>query len=68
MYPNNPPTTNDLNKPAKQYRRTCPYDFEIRDNRLIIDGEDFGDVDACLAEGQKLRELVHVMHEVAIAS
>lgn len=46
--------------------RNCPYAYEItKDGRLIIEGEDFGNAEACFAEGRKLHELVTVWHEVS---
>lgn len=46
----------------------CPYNYEItEDGHMIVDGEDFGDAEQFFAEGEKLRELVHLWHEVAHA-
>jgi len=42
----------------------CPYEYEIKDGKLIIEGEDFGDAEEAFSGGRKLIELVRVMAEV----
>jgi len=52
--------------PQGERRRSCPYAFEITpDGRLIIDGEDFGPAEDRLGEGERLRSIVRLWHEVA---
>lgn len=52
-----------------QWHRKCPYDFEVtKDGRLIIDGENFGDKDTALAQGNALSRMVRLYHEVATQS
>ena len=46
---------------------TCPYDYEIRDGHMFIEGEDFGEVNAFFAEGKLLRQFVSVCHQIACA-
>lgn len=56
-------------RPDMQWHRKCPYDFEVtKDGRLIIDGEDFGNKDAALAQGNAISRLVRLWHEVAKGS
>ena len=49
-------------------RRTmCPYDYEIKDGHMFIEGEDFGDVNEFFAKGKVLREFVSTCHQIAYA-
>ena len=49
-------------------RRTkCPYNYEIRDGHMFIEGEDFGDCKEFFAKGRLLRELTRTLHQIAIA-
>ena len=48
-------------------RTTCPYDYEIRDGHMFIEGEDFGDCKEFFAKGRLLRELTMTLHQIAIA-
>lgn len=49
-------------------RRTkCPYDYEIKDGHMFIEGEDFGDCKEFFAKGRLLRELTMTLHQIAIA-
>lgn len=48
-------------------RNTCPYDYEIRDGRMFIEGEDFGEATEFFEKGKKLRGFLRVCHEVAMA-
>ena len=49
-------------------RRKCPYEFKVTpDGRMIVDGEDFGDAERFFAEGERLRSLVRLWHDVARA-
>jgi len=45
-------------------RTTCPYHYEIRDGKLFIEGEDFGDAKTALERGEKILSLVELWHEV----
>ena len=47
--------------------RKCPVDYEIRDGRMIVEGEDCGDAQAYLDAGEKLRSLVVLFHEIKTA-
>lgn len=46
----------------------CPYEWEIIDGKLYIDGEDFGEADSVFEEGVKLRKIVKLWHEVSSAN
>ena len=48
-------------------RTTCPYDYEIKDGHMFIEGEDFGDVNEFFAKGKLLREFVSACHQIAYA-
>ena len=48
--------------------RKCPYEYEIKNGRLFIENEDYGAVEDCFAQGEKLHDIVRVMHEVATAA
>ena len=48
-------------------RTTCPYEYEIRDGHMFIEGEDFGDCKEFFAKGRLLRELTMTLHQIAIA-
>ena len=48
-------------------RTTCPYEYEIKDGHMFIEGEDFGDCKEFFAKGRLLRELTMTLHQIAIA-
>lgn len=54
------------NKPSQDdlQPRGCPYRYHVADERLIIDGEDYGDAEEALVRGMRLVELVRVWAEV----
>lgn len=48
-------------------RDRCPYEYEIKDGRMFIEGEDFGDAVEFLEKGKKLRNFLRICHQVAMA-
>ena len=45
----------------------CPYEYEIKDGHLFIEGEDFGEAEQAFELGEKLIALTRILHEVATA-
>ena len=45
----------------------CPYEYEIKDGHLFIEGEDYGDAETAFALGEKLLAFTRIMHEVETA-
>ncbi len=45
----------------------CPYDYEIKDGHLFIEGEDYGEAEKAFELGEKLIAFTRVLHEVATA-
>lgn len=45
--------------------RGCPYDYEIKDGRVIVEGEDMGSVRDFFDAGEKIRSVVLLWHEIA---
>ena len=45
----------------------CPYEYEIKDGHLFIEGEDFGKAEDAFELGEKLIAFTRVLHEVATA-
>ena len=54
-------------RPRESVRRyaVCPYKYEIKDGRMFIEGEDFGDCKEFFTKGRVLRELVSTCHQIA---
>gem|GEM_PF-4303587 len=44
----------------------CPYHYEVREGRLFIEGEDFGEAESAFAQGEKLLAFTRVLHEIAM--
>jgi len=55
-------------KKTSYSQRKCPYDYEVKNGRLFIENIDFGVAEDCFAQGEKLRDVIRVMHEVATAT
>lgn len=51
---------------APKYRRACPYNYEIKDGHVFIEGEDFGTVEQFNVAGEQLSRLVRIWHGVKI--
>ena len=45
----------------------CPYDYEIKDGHLFIEGEDYGEAEKAFELGEKLVAFTRILHEVATA-
>ncbi len=45
----------------------CPYEYEIKDGHLFIEGEDYGEAEKAFELGEKLIAFTRVLHEVATA-
>jgi len=46
--------------------RKCPYEFEVtKDDRLIIEGEDYGNAQASFDEGDKVIDAIRIWHKVS---
>lgn len=45
----------------------CPYEYEVKDGHLFIEGEDYGDAEEAFALGEKLVAFTHILHEVAMS-
>lgn len=46
----------------------CPYRYEVKDGRMIVGGEDRGDVVEYMAKARKLRGFYKLCHAVSVAS
>ena len=45
----------------------CPYEYEIKDGHLFIEGEDYGEAEEAFEHGEKLIALTRILHEVAMS-
>ena len=45
----------------------CPYEYEIKDGHLFIEGEDYGEAEKAFELGEKLIAFTRVLHEVAMS-
>ena len=45
----------------------CPYEYEIKDGHLFIEGEDYGEAEEAFELGEKLIAFTRILHEVATA-
>ena len=45
----------------------CPYEYEIKDGHLFIEGEDYGVAEDAFELGEKLIALTRFLHEVAMS-
>ena len=45
----------------------CPYEYEIKDGHLFIEGEDYGEAEEAFELGEKLIAFTRVLHEVAMS-
>ena len=56
-------------RPTEPVRRhaACPYKYEIKDGRMFIEGEDFGNCKDFFTKGRVLRDLVRTCHQIATA-
>ena len=45
----------------------CPYEYEIKDGHLFIEGEDYGEAEEAFELGEKLIAFTRILHEVAMS-